>query len=79
TPSWPAAMVPRQQAGHMTASDHVLPVALRKSWQTGGHPHMTHYRAKAPKNACLTALWPGAKRCNEILSLLHVAPLGPLA
>jgi hypothetical protein len=29
-------MAPRQVAGPMTAADHVLPVTLRKSWQTGG-------------------------------------------
>ena len=39
-----AAMAPRQQAEHMTASDLVRPVTHRMSLQAGGHPHMTHYR-----------------------------------
>jgi len=38
-PSRPAAITPRQQAGHMTASDCSCS-SLPKSLQTGGHPHM---------------------------------------
>ncbi len=32
-------MIPRKQAGHMTATDHVI--NFRKSLQTPGRPHMT--------------------------------------
>jgi hypothetical protein len=38
-PSRPAPITPRQQAGHMTASDCSCS-SLPKSLQTGGHPHM---------------------------------------
>jgi GNAT superfamily N-acetyltransferase len=36
-------MAPRQQAGHMTASDLIPSVTLQKSLQAGGHPHMRRY------------------------------------
>jgi hypothetical protein len=61
-------MAPHQQAGHMTASDLVLPITLQKSLHAGGHPHMSHYQDSAMQLANRLA-----PICPVVMSPMSVA------
>src|SRR5580698_3173723 len=65
-----SGLVPRQQAGHMTASDYTRQNAI-KPLPAGGHPHMTVGGTAAEPHS---PSWPGLSRPSEVAGSTRISP-----